>query len=53
MGYASTINHTLFNGIIMMLIGLISEYIGRVYISINRSPQYVVRDVIKPGSAEG
>ena len=32
-------------GVIMLMLGLIGEYIGRIYISINRSPQYVVREV--------
>lgn len=32
-------------GVLMLMLGLVGEYIGRIYISINRSPQYVVRDV--------
>ncbi len=28
----------------MLLLGLIGEYIGRIYICINRSPQYVVKE---------
>ncbi len=32
-------------GILMLMLGLVGEYIGRIYISINRSPQYVVREV--------
>lgn len=47
-GYASTMVTILFfNGITLMMIGLLGEYIGRMYISINNSPQYVIRDVIK------
>ena len=50
-GYASTMVTILFfNGITMMLIGLVGEYVGRVYISINNSPQYVIREVIKGGA---
>ena len=30
----------------MMMLGLIGEYIGRIYISINNSPQYVIREAI-------
>ena len=33
-------------GCILFMLGLIGEYIGRIYISINNSPQYVIRDVI-------
>lgn len=32
------------SGMIMLLLGLIGEYVGRIYISINQSPQYVVRE---------
>lgn len=47
LGYASTITVILFiGGMIMMLLGLLGEYIGRIYISINRAPQYVIREVI-------
>jgi len=28
------------------MLGLIGEYIGRIYISINNSPQYVIRETI-------
>lgn len=46
-GYASTITVILFiGGILMMLLGLVGEYVGRIYISINKAPQYVVRSVI-------
>lgn len=33
-----------FGGMIMILLGLIGEYIGRIYISMNNSPQYVIRE---------
>lgn len=32
-------------GIILMMLGLIGEYIGRIYICINDSPQYVVKEI--------
>ena len=35
-----------FGGMIMLMLGLIGEYVGRVYISLNNSPQYVVRERI-------
>lgn len=44
-GYASTMASLLFiGGMIMLLLGLIGEYIGRIYISINQAPQYVIRE---------
>lgn len=38
-----------FGGMIMLMLGLIGEYIGRIYISINNSPQYVIRERINAG----
>lgn len=35
-----------FGGIVMLMLGIIGEYIGRIYISMNNSPQYVVRECI-------
>lgn len=46
-GYSSLMSALLFiGGIIMIMLGLIGEYIGRIYISINNSPQYVIREKI-------
>lgn len=33
-----------FCGLILLMLGLIGEYIGRIYISMNNSPQYVIRE---------
>ncbi|MCR5478065.1 MAG: glycosyltransferase [Lachnospiraceae bacterium] len=33
-----------FGGMVMIMLGLIGEYIGRIYISMNNSPQYVIRE---------
>lgn len=33
------------SGVIMIMLGLIGEYIGRIYISINNSPQYVIKEI--------
>jgi len=35
-----------FGGMIMIMLGLIGEYIGRIYISMNNSPQYVIKERI-------
>ena len=44
-GYTSMLATLLFvGGMIMLLLGLIGEYVGRISISINQSPQYVVRE---------
>ena len=49
-GYSSMMAALLFiGGMIMMMLGLIGEYIGRIYISINSSPQYVIREICKKG----
>lgn len=46
-GWSSTVAIMLFiGGLIMLMLGMIGEYIGRIYISINNSPQYVVRETI-------
>ncbi len=43
-GYASMMSVVLFlGGVILLSLGLLGEYIGRIYICINKSPQYVVR----------
>lgn len=43
-GYSSTMAILLFiGGMIMMTLGLLGEYIGRIYISINDSPQYIIK----------
>ncbi len=31
-------------GIILIVLGMVGEYVGRIYISINNSPQYVIRE---------
>lgn len=33
-------------GMLMLMMGLVGEYMGRMYISMNRSPQYVIREVV-------
>ena len=47
MGWTSIIaTNLLVGGIIMMILGLIGEYIGRIYVCLNKMPQYVERTVI-------
>lgn len=45
-GYTSMIAcMVFFFGIIMIMLGIIGEYIGRIYISINNAPQYVIKEI--------
>lgn len=45
MGWSSTMAALLFiGGMIMLMLGLIGEYVGRIYININNSPQFVIRE---------
>lgn len=47
LGYSSMMAALVFFcGMIMVMLGLIGEYIGRIYISMNSSPQYVIRERI-------
>ena len=41
-----------FSGIQLMFLGLIGEYIGRMFMGLNRPPQYVIREVIRQESEE-
>ena len=53
-GYSSTMAVMLFiGGIIMMMLGMIGEYIGRIYISINNSPQYVIKETVNINKKQG
>lgn len=48
MGWSSLISVILFmGGIIMCILGMMGEYVGRIYLSINNAPQFVIRDVIR------
>lgn len=46
-GWSSIISIMLIlGGFVLLVLGMIGEYIGRIYISLNNSPQYVIRSVI-------
>lgn len=52
-GYSSIMAVMLFLcGMIMMFMGLLGEYIGRIYISLNNAPQYAVKEVINCNKKE-
>ncbi len=47
LGWSSTTALLSFlGGIILIVLGMVGEYIGRIYISINNSPQYVIRELL-------
>lgn len=47
MGFSALMSAVvIFGGLMMVMLGLIGEYIGRIYISLNNSPQYVIREKI-------
>ena len=46
-GFSSLMSAIMFiGGMLMLMLGLIGEYIGRIYITLNNSPQYVIREVV-------
>lgn len=47
-GWSSTFSAILVvGGMILFVLGMIGEYIGRIYISLNNSPQFVIREISK------
>jgi undecaprenyl-phosphate 4-deoxy-4-formamido-L-arabinose transferase len=48
MGWSSIIASIFFiGGLILVMLGLIGEYIGRIYISLNNAPQYTIREIVR------
>lgn len=46
-GYASMIAVQLFmGGMIMVMLGLVGEYIGRIFMTVSNQPQYVIRETV-------
>ena len=53
LGWSSTISIILImGGLILLVLGLIGEYIGRIYLNLNNSPQYVIKEVVLPNDGE-
>lgn len=47
MGFSSLMSAVVFiGGMQMLMLGLIGEYIGRIYVCMNNSPQYVIKETI-------
>ncbi len=52
-GYTSTISVILFvGGVIMLMLGLLGEYIGRIYMTVSGMPQYKVSRIINEEEPE-
>ncbi|MBE6028526.1 MAG: glycosyltransferase family 2 protein [Clostridiales bacterium] len=46
-GWTSLVaTNILIGGMIMMILGVIGEYVGRIYLCLNQNPQYVVKEII-------
>lgn len=47
LGYTSMMSAFLFlGGLIMLMLGLLGEYIGRIFILLSNTPQYLIRNII-------
>lgn len=47
LGFSSLMSAILFiGGMLMLMLGMIGEYLGRIYVCINNSPQYVVKEIV-------
>ena len=52
-GFSALMSAMVFmGGMLMLMMGLIGEYMGRMYISMNNSPQYVIREIAGKGLEE-
>ena len=46
-GWSSMMAALMFiGGMLMLMLGLVGEYVGRIYVNMNAAPQYVVREVV-------
>jgi undecaprenyl-phosphate 4-deoxy-4-formamido-L-arabinose transferase len=53
-GWASLMAGTfLLSGIQMVMLGIIGEYLGRLFLTVNRKPQALVREVVPPAVEAG
>lgn len=53
LGFSALMSVLVFmGGMLMLMVGLAGEYIGRSYISLNDDPQYVIRDTTCEGSED-
>lgn len=46
-GFSSMMSAIMFiGGMVMLMLGMIGEYIGRIYVCMNNSPQYVIKETV-------
>ena len=36
-----------FSGTQLLVLGLVGEYLGRLYLTVNRKPQFTVREIVR------
>lgn len=47
LGWSSTMSiMMILGGVILIVLGIIGEYIGRIYLCINKSPQYIIKEKV-------
>ena len=52
-GFSSLMSAIMFiGGMLMLMMGMIGEYIGRIYVCMNNSPQYVIKEKVGKDNAE-
>ena len=53
MGYAALMSAIIFmGGMLMLMLGMVGEYLGRLYISQNKNPQFVIRETTRDEEKE-
>jgi undecaprenyl-phosphate 4-deoxy-4-formamido-L-arabinose transferase len=36
-----------FRGVVLLAVGLVGEYVGRIYKHLTRDPQFIIRDILR------
>ena len=53
-GWSSTICiMVVFFGLVLMVLGIIGEYLGKIILSLNNTPQYIVRETVNIEEKDG
>ena len=54
MGYASLLcTMLILFGVVLIGLGIIGEYVGRIFMCVNRAPQFVVRRIYRGAEVSG